>query len=300
MKGSLENSTGFVQALMLLALIFAGYIAASVISVVCAMVQLFPETKDVLKILEAINTSPAIIRQIQFTSAVFTFLFPAFFAAYLFSGNYREYLHLETPFSGSTAFWTAASMLVVLPALNFVTYLNMQMSLPPALSHLEELMKALEEQAERVIKIMIDTDRPGIYIVNVLIIAVLAALSEEILFRGVLQNVFGKFLQNRHVVIWAVAIIFSTIHFQFYGFLPRMLLGVYFGYLLLYTGSIWVPILAHFMNNFTAVTITWIYRRDEATIEAIDAVGTGETWWLAVASAAVFLFCVMQIRNNRQ
>ncbi|MDR0687053.1 MAG: CPBP family intramembrane metalloprotease [Dysgonamonadaceae bacterium] len=298
MKGLLRNSTGFVQALMLLALIFVGHIVASVISVACATIQLYPETKDVFRILEIINTSPAIIRQVQFMSSVFAFLFPALFAAYLFSGNYKEYLHLETPFSGRTVFWTVASMIIVLPVVNFFTDLNMQMTLPPALKGLESQIRAFEEQAERLIKIMLDSDRLGDYALNVLIIAVLAALSEEILFRGVLQNIFGKFLRNRHVVIWAVAIIFSAIHFQFYGFLPRILLGAYFGYLLLYTGSMWIPILAHFTNNFCAVTVAWIYRRDEAMIEAIDAVGTGDTWWLALASAAVFLFCVGRIKNG--
>ena len=83
--------------------------------------------------------------------------------------------------------------------------------------------------------------------------ALCPAITEEFFFRGALQRLIGKWNPNPHFVIWNAAILFSAFHLQFYGFIPRMLLGAYLGYLLLWTRSIWIPICAHFINNATAV-----------------------------------------------
>jgi len=68
-----------------------------------------------------------------------------------------------------------------------------------------------------------------------------------------LQRVIGKWTRNHHIIIWSAAILFSAFHMQFFGFLPRMLLGAYFGYLLYWTRNIWIPVFAHFVNNAFAV-----------------------------------------------
>lgn len=83
--------------------------------------------------------------------------------------------------------------------------------------------------------------------------ALCPAITEEFFFRGALQRLIGKWNPNPHFVIWNAAILFSAFHLQFYGFIPRMLLGAYLGYLLLWTRSIWIPVFAHFINNATAV-----------------------------------------------
>ena len=88
---------------------------------------------------------------------------------------------------------------------------------------------------------------------NLIVIAVAAGITEEFLFRGALQRIIEKWTYNHHIIIWSAAIIFSTFHMQFFGFLPRMLLGAYFGYLLYWTRNIWIPVFAHFVNNAIAV-----------------------------------------------
>ena len=88
---------------------------------------------------------------------------------------------------------------------------------------------------------------------NLIVIAVAAGITEEFLFGGALQRIIGKWTYNHHIIIWSAAIIFSTFHMQFFGFLPRMLLGAYFGYLLYWTRNIWIPVFAHFVNNAIAV-----------------------------------------------
>lgn len=100
---------------------------------------------------------------------------------------------------------------------------------------------------------MIGDGGTRLLIVNLMVMAVCPAITEEFFFRGALQRLIGKWSHNPHLVIWSVAILFSAFHLQFYGFIPRMLLGAYFGYLLLWSRSIWVPVFAHFVNNATAV-----------------------------------------------
>ncbi|MDR1373121.1 MAG: CPBP family intramembrane metalloprotease [Dysgonamonadaceae bacterium] len=298
MKSAFKNSSTFVQILMLLVVIFIGNMAGGLILGICLVIQVFPQTHDISKILEIANTSSDLIREQLFINHLFTMLFPALLAAYLFCDNYKDYLKLETPFNFKTLFWTVLSMLVALPALNFVTSINQQITLPPSLKAFEDFIRTMEEQATELISLILNSDKIGILILNILIIAVMAAIGEEFLFRGILQNIFAKAINNQHIVIWTVAIIFSAIHLQFLGFLPRMLLGAYLGYLLFYTKSLWIPVIAHFTNNFTAVTVSWYYRNDEMATDAFNSYGTGETWWAAVASLAIFLFCIRQIKKS--
>ena len=95
-------------------------------------------------------------------------------------------------------------------------------------------------------------------IVGLIVIAVVAGIGEELIFRGLIQRKFYKGLNNPHLAICGAAIIFSAIHMQFYGFLPRMMLGALFGYLYLWTGNLWVPIAAHIFNNGFAVVMFYL------------------------------------------
>jgi membrane protease YdiL (CAAX protease family) len=105
------------------------------------------------------------------------------------------------------------------------------------------------------------------------------------MFRGWLQRVLGKSV-NYHTAIWVSAFVFSAIHFQFYGFIPRMLIGAVLGYLYYYTGSLWAPIVAHFTNNAAAVVTAFLTYNGYTSID-FDLIGTGDTWYLSVVSVAV-------------
>ena len=106
--------------------------------------------------------------------------------------------------------------------------------------------------------------------VNIVVMAIAPAVCEELLFRGVIQNQLEKWFKNAHVAVWVAAIIFSAIHFQFYGFFPRMILGAALGYLLVYGKSLWLPIVAHALNNFMAVVVAWGANKLEV-MEQIEA-----------------------------
>ncbi len=105
-------------------------------------------------------------------------------------------------------------------------------------------------------------------------IALLPAIGEELVFRGVVQKIFRQWSRNAHVAIWTTAVLFSAMHMQFYGFIPRMLLGAMLGYMLEWSGSLWLPMLAHFINNAGAVLLTYLFQHNLSTINP-DEVGTG-------------------------
>lgn len=162
----------------------------------------------------------------------------------------------------------AACILFALPAVSGLESWNQQIHLPSAFSSLENWMRAKENEAEK-ITLMFFEDKSivGLFI-NLLVMAFMAALSEEIFFRGLLQQMFIKNKINAHVAIGITAILFSAFHLQFFGFIPRMFLGIILGYLYYITQNLWVSIIAHFCNNAFAVIAMHFYNQDITNTEA--------------------------------
>jgi len=106
----------------------------------------------------------------------------------------------------------------------------------------------------------------------------------------------AKAFKNVHVAIWTTAIIFSAIHFQFFGFLPRMLLGALFGYVLIYTGSIWMPVLAHFINN--SVGVLGYYLAQNTNLISEEQVESTEVSWLIALSSTVIVLAIILLMKR--
>ncbi|MCS4433710.1 CPBP family intramembrane glutamic endopeptidase [Aquiflexum gelatinilyticum] len=151
---------------------------------------------------------------------------------------------------------------------------NAKIVLPEFLSELEQMMKSKEDELMALTKYLTDFENVGEFLMGILVIGVLAGIGEEFLFRGVLQPKLHLFTGNAHVAIWLSAFIFSAIHFQFYGFFPRMMLGAVFGYLYLYSGSLVYPIVGHILNNTFTVVLVYLNKlgQVEFNIEETDQV----------------------------
>ena len=147
---------------------------------------------------------------------------------------------------------------LALPMMNYLIDINQHISLPESMSDLEQSMRKMENAAADMTSVMLDVHSVWAMIVNVLVIGVLAGLAEETFFRGALQRMLAVTPGVRGVAaMWIAALIFSAAHMQFYGFVPRVLLGAFFGYMLYYTGSIWPGIFAHALNNSMIVVAEW-------------------------------------------
>lgn len=301
-NGIFKNSSFIIQICFFIATIFAGSLFSYFLMIIYLLIQTIINGLPLEIFIDSLNNlvnNANDIRTFQLLQSLATFLFPALFIAKLYSDDKRKYLQMDTQTPLSVFALTMLSMIAILPFLNLTVAINEQMKLPEALSGLEKIMSDMETQMQATFNLILKTDNIITIILNFLIIAVLAAIGEEFIFRGVLQNIFSKLTKNIHIIIWIVAIIFSSVHFQFYGFIPRMLLGAYFGYLLYFTKNIWIPVLAHFTNN--AISLIGYYTiPDDTTSSQIDAIGTGSSWYYAVISLFVWLFFfIALVRINK-
>lgn len=160
-----------------------------------------------------------------------------------------------------------ALMFVSLPITNLLTTWNEKMNFGEAFEALEALLKQLEETAADLTEQMLQVDTIWGLLFNLVVIALIPAIGEELTFRGVLQQALVKGTKNAHVGIILSAAVFSFIHFQFYGFLPRMFLGILLGYLFYYSGSIWTSILMHFVNNGTVVVLAYLDYKEVVDVD---------------------------------
>ena len=190
---------------------------------------------------------------------IILFILPALCAAYLFGGNPVKYLQADRSPGIGAVIGIVLCMLFSIPMMNLIIEWNESIILPEALSNIENWLKAQEASAQEMTRHMLQMSNIGDLTIMILIVGVLTGIGEEFVFRGIVQRLFLEKFRNRHIAVWTTAIIFSAIHFQFYGFVPRMLLGAFFGYLLVWSGNIWLPVTAHALNNSLSVIGAYIW-----------------------------------------
>ena len=244
-----------------------------------------------------------VLKLIQTVSEIGTFILPALFLAYTFDSSPSGYLHLKRKPGWISVFSILVLLIAAVPLINFIGDLNSRMVLPSWLAGLERQMKATEAHAALLTEKFLLINSLFQFFYAILMIAVLPALGEELLFRGILQRIFSEWSGDKHTGVWATAILFSAMHMQFYGFVPRLLLGAMLGYLFVWSGSLWLSILAHFVNNAAAVIFTYLYQQNLSSID-VDAVGTQEGEMMSVlistAFTAMLLFMIYRIESKKR
>lgn len=240
-KGYFQQYSAGTQALLLIFLFCGGAVIATLITM---LIGLFTETSEM---------NMSMTRIIQTISSLGLFLLPAIGMALFCDTSPRHYLSLRKVNDERVWLLVLASMFLIAAPINFIAMLNQQMELPTFMAPVEQWMRSQEDLALQLTQAMIGDGTPQLLAINLIVMALCPAITEEFFFRAALQRLIGKWNPNPHFVIWSAAILFSAFHLQFYGFIPRMLLGAYFGYLLLWTRSIWIPVFAHFINNATAI-----------------------------------------------
>lgn len=183
----------------------------------------------------------------------------------------------------------------------FLIDLNSQLVLPESMSGLEAWMKESESQMMEITKFLTDFENMQEFIVGIFVIGVLAGVGEEVFFRGLIQPKMRLYTGSVHWGIWLTAIIFSAIHMQFYGFLPRVFLGAIFGYLYVYSGSMIYPILAHIFNNSLTILLVFLSKRSvmEFDIDATEQVPIPLAFvGLLVLMAGIYYFKSSNLRSH--
>lgn len=185
------------------------------------------------------------------------FILPAVVTAFLISPEAPKFLGIDRGVGLNMLLLAILALIVSIPAMNALVSLNENISLPSSLSGIEIWMRDAETRAQESVTLLLGGATVGSLIVNLLIVGVLAGFSEEIFFRGAMQSIFIGNRLNKHLAVWLTAFIFSAFHLQFFGFFPRLLLGAFFGYLFIWSRSLWLPVVIHTLNNSLVVCATW-------------------------------------------
>jgi membrane protease YdiL (CAAX protease family) len=225
---------------------------------------------------------------IQIIGSIGTFIIPAFLFSYLFEGDLFSYYRFRDSIDGWSLLLTILMIVSVIPFINYMAEINLRMNFP--IRSVDHFLKQLEGDAEEIMRAFTATRSFWGLLVNLLMVGVIAAVGEELIFRGVIQRLLHGMVKNIHLAILIASILFSAFHFQFFSFLPRFILGIVMGYLMYYGRSIWYPILAHFVNNAMGVTYYYFYSRGSAD-DMLEEIGTSTMMPMAaLVSLLVFLF----------
>ena len=283
--------------------IIAGFLAFLVVSLVVAIPFFGVDSMLSLTNINDLNNpeSLRILKYFQVVQSIGVFIIPPFILGWLFYGNSVEYLSLNKSVNFASVLLVLLLSFAASPFIYFIGEMNANMQLPDWLSGVENWMKNAEGNAAELTEAFLKVDNLGGLLFNVFMVAFLPAIGEELLFRGVLQRIFTNWTKNIHWGIWITAILFSAMHMQFYGFVPRMFLGVLFGYLLVWSGSMWLPIIAHFINNAVAVIGMYLIDKKLLTPDIEEIGTTSDSYYMAVISVVLItVFMLMIKRQNSE
>jgi membrane protease YdiL (CAAX protease family) len=168
---------------------------------------------------------------------------------------------------------------------------NASLSLPESLASFERWARTFEDRAQEITTFLTKFDSNGEFLVALIVIAVLPAIGEEFVFRGLIQNHLQVITKNVHLAVWISAILFSFFHMQFFGFVPRVFLGALFGYLYVWSGNLAYPIIAHFVNNGFTLLMMYLYNKGAVNFD-IEATGSVSITTVLVSAgiSALLLF----------
>ena len=274
-------------------LLFAGFFVGQFVASIAILVFIVANGggMDALADPELIGQSPLLISQ-SFYTIVFTFLVPWFYMKNLA----RKPMNVVFGESNTESLPLALAVFVTIAFVfvnGFIIEWNENIQLPEFMAGFERLARQMEDSMKETTAMFTTFDSFGTFLLAFVVVAILPGIGEELLFRGLLQNSLHRWSKNAHIAIWVSAFIFSAIHMQFYGLFPRMVLGALFGYLYVWSGNLWYPIIAHITNNGFALIIAYMYQAEVTEInpdEPDTVPGYAGIVALIVVSFLLFVF----------
>ncbi len=280
---------GLVMVVSTLVVLFIGMLVALPFFGTAVFESMDPKSADI-----------NLLRYVQILSHLGLFITSSLVFAFLMDRKPFVYLQATRIPKGKSLLISAVIMLVVIPMVYYFTMINQMLTLPESLQGIENWMRRAEDSAQEMTRLLLDVSTVQGWLFNIFMIAVIPAIGEEFIFRGALQRIFRQWTGSMHVAVIVAAILFSAMHMQFYGFLPRLLLGLVLGYMMVYTGNIWVPVFAHFFNNALAVTVFFFAGGADSGLDMDSLPEIPYAYIPAILSAilALFLFRLLARREG--
>ena len=245
----LREKTYWIQLIVLALFMLGGMLVFSSLGTLIVMLLYHPPN-----LLEASDRVTA-IRITQALTTIGAFLVPALLFAYCQNRQWFDYNAANRRPNQTMVNMVLILSVTLLPVVGVLSAFNQ--SIMPQEGSVAEFMRDMEEAANHILELVTSQRSSWDLISNILVFAVLASICEEFFFQGSLQPLLMNWSKNPHVGILLTALIFSALHFQFYGFIPRLLLGVYLGYLFYWSRSLWLPILAHVLHNALSIMVDY-------------------------------------------
>ena len=243
----LQEKPYWIQLIVLALFMLGGMLLFSSLgSLVILLIYHTPSMLDAADPVTAIRIS-------QTFATIGTFLMPALLFAYCQNRQWFDYSTANRRPNASMTNIVLILSITLLPVVSVLSTFNM--FIMPQEGAVAEFMRDMEEAANHILEVITSRRSSWDLISNLLVLAVLAGICEEFFFQGALQPLLTRWVNNPHIGILLTAFIFSVLHFQFYGFIPRFALGVYLGYLFYWGRSLWLPILAHVLHNALSIIV---------------------------------------------
>lgn len=223
------------------------------------------------------------------------FIVPAIAVAMLITRRPADFLLVSKSPGLLPSCLTVLLIISMVPAMNYIISWNESLQLPDSMKWLQEILQQLEDSANSMTSILMDGSSVGSIIMSVLIIGILTGFSEELYFRGALQRLLYASKININASIWITAFIFSAVHFQIFGFIPRLILGALFGYLMWWSRSVWLAMIAHMANNTMVVLATKLQAPDSIDLNTIGSHSTQTdkyAFWGSIIISAILIFSI--------
>jgi uncharacterized protein len=287
-----ERPVWEVLALSILAMIIGLFIGGFAGVIVVAL-----KSGDALTLISNQSFSKTDLLIIQgFTSTIGLLFFPFIAYTKICKSSTTAFFKTRiTPVSIISLLFISFSFLIVLST---IIEWNQNVHFPEFLKSFEEWARQKEDDLAVLMKDLTQFDSFGYFVLGLFVIGVVAAVTEEYLFRGILQTQILRWTKNPHIAIWISAILFSAFHVQFFGFVPRVLLGALFGYLFVWTGNLSVPIAAHFINNGFQVIMMYLYQKGVVTMD-VDSTESAP-WPVVLIALVVFSILVYYFKKYHQ
>ena len=243
------------------------------------------------------------LKMMQLIVSVFIFIIPPLFFSYLSRVNTINIFGFKNKFKRQNLLLVFLIMIFIQPFVVYCMQINTKLLylvsdyIPLIIQNLENM----EQRALELTTLFLTMNSASDLFFNLFLIALIPAIGEELFFRGVVQQYLQKILKNPHLGVCLTACVFSAIHMQFFGFLPRFLLGLILGYLFFYSGNLWMSVLGHFINNALGVLLAYSAFANKLTPDITNIENTGinlSQAFFSVAVVLLFFYLYKQINNN--
>ena len=284
LKGSFSNTHLYSKISILFGLILSSFILHNLLALLIVSLSVQDGFNMFFSYDLSSSLSINIMKFVQFFNAIGTFITPILIFGYIigFDFNFKRSVNRQS------ALIVVAIMILVTPIVSFLLEWNMSINFP-------EWMSKYDMNSEEIILAFLNMNTYWDLLFNIIVMAIIPAFGEELLFRGLLQKSLFKKIGEIHISIFITALLFSAIHFHLDGLLPRFFLGVILGYLFYWSQSLWIPIIAHFINNTMAIIFSYPFFKSSNTLQQFGFSSANEIANISFSTAIFSFFAVMML-----